>query len=441
MFEDATPEVQAQDLAHRLQAFIAPFLDALDTQLDRRLVRTVPLALHALVKLRHTKYGLLLSELGGQLLSPAHAPAGTKRLSNLLRSPRWSHTAIEEFLWQQADTQLATLQQQGRTALLLWDSSVLEKPESVALEGLGSVRSSKAARLSRIKPGFYRPPGPPVFVPGMQWLSVLLAGMEGASQVACMRWWTNRGPHATDGRSQERALLHLSAARWGQQVVHVFDRGFAGSPWLGELGAAKVRFVLRWPTRYQLLDTQGARAAWQITRGKRSQDHRLLWDVRRRRQCKTGIITVPVRHPALDQPLWLVVSRPGKGRRPWYLLTNQPITTLDDAWRVVLAYARRWQVEMAYRYGKTELAMESPRLWKWENRCKLLLLVTLVYSFLLTLVRTETELVAALLHHWCPRTGKRHRLVAVPLYRLRAALSQLWLFYLPHPPLLRRNSG
>ena len=35
------------------------------------------------------------------------------------------------------------------------------------------------------------------------------------------------------------------------------------------------------------------------------------------------IVAVPVRHPQMDDALWLVVSRPGKGRKPWYLLTNE----------------------------------------------------------------------------------------------------------------------
>lgn len=30
---------------------------------------------------------------------------------------------------------------------------------------------------------------------------------------------------------------------------------------------------------------------------------------------------------------------------------------------MVFAYARRWQIEMAFRYTKSELALESPRLW------------------------------------------------------------------------------
>ena len=67
-------------------------------------------------------------------------------------------------------------------------------------------------------------------------------------------------------------------------------------------------------------------------------------------------------------------------------MTSEPIRCAEDAWRVVFAYARRWQVEMAWRYSKSELAMESPRLWFWENRLGLLLMVTLAYAFLLSLL-------------------------------------------------------
>ena len=169
-------------------------------------------------------------------------------------------------------------------------------------------------------------------------------------------------------------------------MVHIFDRGFAGAPWLRELSGHQLRFVMRWPTRYRLADAQGERPAWQITRGKRSQSHRQIWDFHRRQYRKTGIVAVPARHPQVEGELWLVVSRPGGGRKPWYLLTNETLVTSDDAWRVVMAYARRWQVEMCYRACKTDLAMESPRFWFWENRLKLLLMVSLVYAFLLSLL-------------------------------------------------------
>ena len=185
------------------------------------------------------------------------------------------------------------------------------------------------------------------------------------------------------------------------------------------------------------------RKAWQITRGKRSWAHRQVWDGRRKQWFQAGVLAAPVRHPDYEQQLWLVVSRPGKGQPPWYLLTTQTIVTEQDAWNVVFAYARRWQIEMTWRYNKSELACESPRLWSWENRLKLLLMVSLVYAFLLTLLdESWSRLRGWLLRYWCHRTGKRCRLAATPLYRLRWALSRLWLTY---PPALLRprllNSG
>lgn len=86
--------------------------------------------------------------------------------------------------------------------------------------------------------------------------------------------------------------------------------------------------------------------------------------------------------------------------------------------------------------------MESPRVWKWERREKLLLMVTLLYAFLLSLLASEwEELRDWLLDAWCHRTGKRSREVAAPLYRLRSALSRLWQAYLPSPGTLRLTLG
>jgi hypothetical protein len=78
--------------------------------------------------------------------------------------------------------------------------------------------------------------------------------------------------------------------------------------------------------------------------------------------------------------------------------------------------------------------MESPRLWTWERREKLLLMGTLVYTFLLSLVEVQLqELRDWLLRFWCHRTGKRSRQTSAPLYRLRSAISRLWQAFLPSP--------
>ena len=102
---------------------------------------------------------MLLIELGGYLLSFDKAPAGTKRISNLLRSPKWDDQVIIDYLAAQARQYVERLLGQQQDILLLWDESVQEKPESIESEGLCAVRSCKGKRLTRVKKG-YRGGGP-----------------------------------------------------------------------------------------------------------------------------------------------------------------------------------------------------------------------------------------------------------------------------------------
>ncbi len=451
----ASPQI-SQLLAAKLHSFLQPLLITLDHQLDKRLVATLLALVQTIIIFRDRANGLLLSQLGGYLLTPRQAPAGTKRISNLLRSPKWAYKLIEDFLWQQADLQLTQLHAQQAPALLLWDESVVEKSESLKSEGLCSVRSSKAARLKHVKPGFYSPPSLPIFVPGFQWIGLVLVGLRkesGPPVLAMLRWWTSRGERASDKRSEEAELLRECVRRFGSRVIHIWDRGFAGGPWLEQaLSRPKsVRFVLRWPKGYKLVGLLPGQAqvasvpkvqemltkpAWQHLRGKRSWTSGQIWDNTRKCYHKVGIVAVEVRHAEhLDRPLWLVASRPGPGHEPWYLLTNERVETAEQAWQIMLMYSRRWQIEVSWRYAKSELAFESPRLWSWDNRFKLLLIATLAFSFLLSLVReSEREksgMVEWLLRNWCHRTGRRLAEVDLALYRLRMAMSQLWLAHRP----------
>ncbi len=236
MFED-TPKApptqvsadRARLLADACYAFLKPLLLELHTALDRRLIANLLTLIFVLVRHRHSSTGLLLSELGGHLLSPLQAPAGTKRLSRLLHSERWTSGTVFRFLWHTADQRVHTLFSQHETPLVVWDESVLEKPESLKLEGLCPVRSTKAARLKRIKPGYFNPPGGrPICVPGWNWLAVLVMGPTGTPTLASLAWWTARGERAEGKRTVEYRLLTEAWRAWGGQVLPIWDRGFAG---------------------------------------------------------------------------------------------------------------------------------------------------------------------------------------------------------------------
>jgi hypothetical protein len=387
---------------------------------------------------RNRNSGLLLSELGDHLLGGERGPAGVKRIANLIHSVKWKSGLIVKYLWQGADEKVKELRETQKRVYAIWDESVLEKSESLRAEGLCAVRSTKSARLKRIKPGYFNPPGGrPIFVPGFNWLQLLVTGLQGAPVLAHLCWWTTWGEKASQRRVEEGKILRNVARRWGRQVIHIWDRGFAGSPWTTLALDHRLRFVVRWNTRYHLVGPDGGKQeGWKIVRGKRSWQHRMIWDARRRCQRKTGIIAFPVHLPDDDRPLFLVVSRPGYGRKPWYLLTTEPISTPEQAWQIVFAYARRWQIEMSLRFTKSELAFESPRLLHWESRMKFLLIASLAYAFLLSLLPL-TDSLFHLVSTFCHRTGKWSQAISAPLYRLRLALSRLWLAFRPHslPPL------
>ena len=102
---DGSAARDGQDLAAEVGEacwrFLQPLLRDLDTALDVRLVRTLATTVSALVRHRNRATALLLSGLGAYLAGPTQAPAGTKRLANLVHSPRWQAQIIDDWLLEQ----------------------------------------------------------------------------------------------------------------------------------------------------------------------------------------------------------------------------------------------------------------------------------------------------------------------------------------------------
>jgi len=426
-----TEAEESQMWAKQLERYLQPYSERLDAYLDRRVVGNVTATIASIVQ---TRRELTLTEVGSALCGPEHTEAGVQRLQRVLQHQGWEAEVIEEVLWEQAEESRKEMEQRGETPLCIWDSSVLEKPESATMEGLGAVRSSRARRLARSRGGVFNQVGKPVRVRGYEWESLLLLGVSGVPQVVSMRWWgRQKGVPGQQRRIQEE-LLSQVAQRWGKQVRHIFDRGYGHGPWLWQLWRYRLRFVVRWKKGNQLIDASGQpRKAWEIARGKRPWgEARLLWDTHYHVYRSTRVLALPVRHPEYGGQLWLVVVRQGKGREPWYLLTNEPVETAEHAWDITHSYVRRWKIEESFRFQKTELHIESLRLCAWEPRRKMLLLVTLAYGFLLSLLTLSLWLACSrLLLRWCPRADWRLMTAKVPLYRLRWALSRLWQ---THPP-------
>jgi hypothetical protein len=422
--EESQPEAW---LTQRLLTELGPLPQRLDAYVDKGLVTTFMELIPAIITFVHPKQGLQLSKLGASLKNGAQAPAGTKKIERLLQSKKWSADLIKEHLWEKATKKVEELRREGKQVLCIHDGSRLEKPESEQTSGLCAVLSSKAKRLRKIRKGVWNPPtGKPITVLGLEWTAVIVAGMEGAPEVAAMEYWSRKGEKAVTQQEMEKRLLWKSLCYFGRGVWHVFDRGYASKAWLEVWSALKVAFVTRWQGKHNFFDADGKeKLLWQIARGKKTWGYREIEDPKTKHWVRTGVVAMPVRHAGYAGQLWLVVGR-GKGD-PWYLVTNQPVETEEDAWRIVMAYARRWKIEESFRFEKSELGVESVCLQSWKAREKLLAIVSLVYTYLLSLCGEEAEWIRSwLLRQHCHRTGKRLQQVKMPLYRLRWALSDLW---------------
>ena len=106
---EAEKQVDSVRLEVQLLRYLDGFLGDLNGRIDRRLVGTFLGTLMAILCHRHRQQGLLLSELGAHILGPERGRAGTKRLSNLLHSPKWPAQLIVRFLWRQGHQRVAAL--------------------------------------------------------------------------------------------------------------------------------------------------------------------------------------------------------------------------------------------------------------------------------------------------------------------------------------------
>lgn len=468
--------------------FLKPFMKELDERLDVRLVRTLADTVTAIVRNRNRPQALLLSELGGLVAGPKHSPAGTKRIDRLIKSEGWKAKDIDDHLLDEATLVMlneARLAREGK-ALCILDSGVMEKSESRELEGLSPVRSAKARRISRPRPkmgkGYYRgKPGGPIVVPGFEWTSALItswATRDERRPVALAAWHWYAKPKQVEGQADQKApaqgdeaeldpvvreraveaaravLAEVSSVLGKEGLLHVWDRGFSGTAWLGEAMDEKYSFVVRWKKANKLRPAeapsvgdehaspyrqeQDGVAAWKLTRMKN-------WGTRKLANPRNPACPITVGFAARqvhllhrNEPLYLVVVRLGKdaerkrgGSEPWRLLTNLPVRTAEGCWRIVQAYAARWAIEQEQRFSKSEFGIESVRVQDWEKRGKLLAIASLVYAFLVRLLDDCSGPLIGQLLRWAHRTGRQANGAYRSLYRLRSALANLWNSHVP----------
>ena len=247
----------------------------------------------------------------------------------------------------------------------------MEKPESWSVEGLCSVWSSKAKRLTRIRRGFYHPPKHRICVPGFKWTGVFLSHVGGIPRVCQMSWWTTRGKFKEDPDNIIYLLLKKIRQQIQDSVVHVMDRGYANEKIIRYLLTFEQEFIIRWKKNIMLTHPQkGKKKTHLLARSFKAKARKVVWDKQRKQHKLISIAWGKVNHPQYpDNQFHLIIVRDKKNyNSPLYILTSLNIENPKQAWEILFSYMHRWEAEQGFRFLKAEMGLESCPLPLSRNR-------------------------------------------------------------------------
>jgi len=135
----------------------------------------------------------------------------------------------------------------------------------------------------------------------------------------------------------------------------------------------------------------------------------------KRQRVTVHLSAVPLRvyapgDKAQTKPVWIVkVEVEDAASAPWYLLTDWPVTTAEEALRIFRFYRRRWAVEDTFKFIKTCFGAEEVQMLRLEAVRRLLAYAWVAAGFLfhlgLTLDDAEVRLLARL-GGWEPRAHR-----------------------------------
>lgn len=322
---------------------------------------------------------------GGSLPEKINSPNELKATYRLFDNPQVTHEAVMESHQRHLFDEV--LPQQSGYTLCVSDATELEY----------TGRESVADDLGQIGNGFRR---------GFIAQNVLMVNPETRKTLGLANQVLHRRPKVQKGetrtarqkRDSRESLLWLKATRGlpsTRKLVHVCDRGADTTEFIEHESKSGRTFLIRSSNNRNCYDGHGqinvedkkklhdyarqqdALGSWELEVTKKSEfksPHRRKGKkrkvVRKKRTAKMRVSAVPVSlkktkaksSPAID--IWVVrvwEHNPPAGQEQleWFLITNHPVATFEDAWQVVEWYEARWVIEEYHKCLKTGMKIES----------------------------------------------------------------------------------
>jgi hypothetical protein len=277
----------------------------------------------------------------------------------------------------------ATLQAHGVARLCdetdLWvilDGSDLRKPHATAMEHLGRVK-----RLAG-----------PGTVPGYSTLNAIGLGTQGRRGLLYHRLFSSTAPDFVSESAEERAAIAAvgaAVAPLEADVTWILDSGFDDVAIWSAIWGQDHHLLCRLQHRDRWVETRAgqplqlqdvasrlaplAQVSAELVVQKSGQSRPKLQPV----TATVSAAPLVVRwRPGLrtkeegdeqHQPCWLVEVRLERVKQdPWWLLTDRPVETAEQAEEVFRMYCQRWAIDDAFKVAKTCLGWEDVQMLSYE---------------------------------------------------------------------------
>ena len=268
-------------------------------------------------------------------------------------------------------------QLRGESAIwVLLDGSDLRKPQAQAMEGLQRVRRLKGEGM----------------VPGYRTLNALGVGRQRRGLLYHRLFSSQAEGFLSESAETQAALASIGAALapLGAEVTYVCDADFDDVAVWATVWSQRHHLLWRVKHRDRLVRPAADAPACHLydlaprlaplARVETTMVVRKGRQPRPKLQPVTAVVAatplvVDYREEVRTRPdgaehqrqVWLVEVRlEGAHEQPWWLLTDRPVTTPEEATEVFRMYRQRWAIEDAFKIGKQCLGWEDVQVLAFE---------------------------------------------------------------------------
>jgi hypothetical protein len=354
-----------------LASYVAPFTALAG---DRRTGRLVGAVVGGIIG----GESLVCSRIAAASPALAASPSSAERIRRMLSGATTKRAALDP------DDLVDRLQARGVERLrgeeaiwVVFDGTDLRKPHAARMEHLQQVRG-----LDR-----------PGTVPGYPTLNALGIGTGGRRGLLYHKLFSSVAPgFRSEPTEVEAAIRSVGAALapLGADVTAIYDSGFDDQAAWGETWAQGMPLVCRLQHRDRLVRPAPDQPlchleefAPRLTKLADVEAEMVVKKVGQRRPKRQSVtatvaavpVVVPYRRHAVaagearegERACWLVEVRlEGTTLDPWWLLTDRPVETAEQATEIFRMYCQRWAIEDAFKFAKQCLGWEEVQVLAYD---------------------------------------------------------------------------